>query len=475
MNNLHSLDIAVIGAYLALCLIIGFYKIGNIKTIRDYTLGAGKISTIVLLFTIFATHIGAGATVGTVENLHSMGLIFAIALMFSPLFWVITARICANNITVFKEAGCISVSDIMGHLYGKTGKWVTNIFSILLSIGILALQIGAIGYLFNYFLGVSNAVGVMIGFGTIIVYSLFGGVRSVALTDMFQGIIIVVAIPTACLIAFYDVGGYQGLMENLPDSHLNVDFTMDNMLLLASMIFYILTPEASGTFMQRFLMANDKAQLNRALRVITIASIPLTLIICLIGFIVKVKAPDVDPNVAFFYLINNYLPVGVTGLLVTGILAAIMSTADSWLNTTSVLCAHDIGKGLFPRITDRQELFIARISVLCIGAFAAMLALAGTSLMALEWLAGNFWLPVIFVPLAAGLLKFRTSHWSFIGSIIGGVAGVLIGRYTSGEFATISLLFGVMSSTLGLFGTHFLQALVKNNASILDEKKLCTE
>jgi Na+/proline symporter len=475
MNNLHWLDIAVIIAYLVLCLIIGLYKIGKIKTIKDYTLGVGKISTVVLLFTIFATHIGAGATVGVVENLHSMGLIFAIALMFSPLFWVITAKICANNISVFKKAGCLSVSDIMGLLYGKTGKWVTNIFSILLSIGILALQIGAIGYLFNYFLGVSHAVGVFIGFGTLLIYSLFGGVKSVAITDTFQGIVLLIAIPTACFIAFYDVGGYQGLMANLPDSHLSVDFTKDNILLLASMVFYILTPEASGTFMQRFLMANNQKQLNRALKVITIASIPFTLVICLIGFIVKVKAPDVNPNVAFFYLINNYLPIGITGLLVTGILAAIMSTADSWLNTTSVLCAHDIYKGLFPKITSKQELFIARVSVLCIGALATLIALTGTSLIALEWLAGNFWLPVIFVPLAAGLLKFRTNHISFIVAIVGGVIGAVIGKYVSGEFATISVLFGVLGSMVGLFGTHLLQKLLKKRLDLPRIEVMCLE
>ncbi len=459
MNNLHIFDIVVIGMYLALCLVIGLYKANKIKTIREYTLGTGHISTAVLSFTIFATYVGAEPTIGLVEKVHSMGLIFAAGIIATPLFWLITAKIYAKNIAIFKKAGCISASDIMGLLYGIPGKWVTNIFSIFFAIGIIGAQIGAIGYLFNYFLGTSHAVGVLLGFGVLVIYSLFGGIRAVALTDTFQGLILLVAIPVACAIAFHEIGGYDGLVKNLPATHLSIDLTYDNMLLLSSMVFYSILPVSAGTFIQRFLMANDSAQLNNALRIIAYTTLPFTMVICLIGFIIKVKAPEIDSNIAFFYLIGNYLPIGVTGLLISGILAAIMSTADSWLNTTSVLCAHDIAKALFPKLTDRQELLIARIAVLLISGSATSIALTGTSLMALSWLACNFWLPVIFVPLVAGFLNFQSNHKSFIASTILGATGALLGRHMTGEFATISLLLGVTASAIGLFGFHYCQTL----------------
>lgn len=468
MSNLHIIDITVIAIYLIMCLVIGLYKAAKIKTIKEYTLGTGRISTAVLLFTIFATYIGAGPTIGVVEKVHSMGLLFAITLVAQPLFWYITAKIFAKNIGIFKKAGCISVSDIMQFLYGKAGKWITNVFQVLLSIGIIAAQIGATGYLFNYFLGTSHALGIFIGFGVLVAYSLFGGIRAVALTDTFQGLIILVAIPIACAIAFHDAGGYEVLVAKLPATHTSIDFTQANVILLASLLFYTLMPVSSGTFVQRFLMANESKQLNHALKVITFMSLPVALVIGLIGFIVKVKAPDIDPNTAFFYLISNYLPAGITGLLITGILAAIMSTADSWLNTTSVLCAHDIAKGLFPNLTDKQELFIARVSVLVISALSVILALNETSLMELAWLAGNFWEPLIFIPLTVGFFKFQTNQKSFICASILGASGTLLGRYITGEFATVSLLIGTIGSAVGLFGMHYWQLFThqKINSSI---------
>jgi Na+/proline symporter len=461
MSNLHIIDIAVIAIYLILCLVIGLQKAGKIKTIREYSLGTGYVSTTVLFFTLFSTHIGAGSTVGAVGKLHTMGLIFAVALMTEPLFWFLTSKMFSKNIGLFKKAGCMTVSDIMGFLYGKPGKWVTNIFSILCSIGMIALQIGAIGYLFNYFLGISHAAGVFIGFGVLVVYSLFGGIRAVSITDTFQGVILLVAIPVACTIAFHDVGGYDRLMAELPSTHLAIDLTPSNILLLSSMIFYSLVPVSAGTFMQRFLMANDSKQLSRTLIILSFALLPFILVICLIGFVMKIKEPSVDPDTAFFYLISHYLPVGVTGLLISGILAAIMSTADSWLNTTSVLCAHDIAKGIFPKLTDKQELFIARISVLVISALSVTLALAATSLMELVWLADNFWTPVILIPLVAGFFKLRTNQKSFISSCTLGIGGALFGRYITGEFATTSLLFGTIGSAIGLLGMHNWQVYRK--------------
>jgi Na+/proline symporter/signal transduction histidine kinase len=459
MHNLHYLDIFIIFGYLVLCLFIGLYKAGKIRNIRDYALGSGKISSTVLIFTILATYLGAGSTIGTVEKLYSMGLIFALAILFKPLFWLITAKIFSGNIEAFKKAGCMSVSDIMGFLYGKTGKWATNLLAIFISVGVLAGQIAATGYLFNYFFGISHLQGVLIGFSVLATYSLFGGIRAVALTDTFQGLIIILGIPIACVIAFHEIGGYQGLVSHLPESHLSIDLSEHNGILFASILFYTLMPLSEGTFIQRFLMANDSKQLNRSLKAIAIISFPLTLVIALIGFIVKAKAPEIDPNTAFFYLIGNYLPIGITGLLITGVLAALMSTADSWLNTASVLCAHDVAKTLFPKLTDKQELLIARIAVGVISMISMCIAFAEKSLMGIIWMADNFWFPVVLIPLAAGFLKFKTNNRSFIVSAIFAISGVLIGRYVTGEFATISLLIGAISSAVGLFGAHYIQGV----------------
>ena len=351
---------------------------------------------------------------GIVEKVYSLGLFFAITSLFVPLFWLIMVQIFGKNIDQFK--GCLSVSDIMEKLYGRIGRWITNICAMFLSIGAVAVQVLATGYIFHYFLGISQLNGSLLGMVVLVFYSAFGGIRAVALTDVFQFFVFFIAIPTACIIALDDIGGFTGLIRKLPADHLTISLSNQNIWLFLSWVFYALLPLASGAYVQRFLIAKDSKQLMKSLKVIAVIHLPLVMSSCLIGFIIKATVPDIDPNTAFVYFIGKYLNVGIKGLMITGMLAVIMSTADSWLNTASILCAHDIWPRLFPNTTDKQEVNIARLATFAIGIFAIFIALMEKGIMELCWAIANFWETFILIPLAAGFLKFRTNSKSFITS-----------------------------------------------------------
>ncbi len=457
MTNIHVIDIFIVVAYLVACLTIGLYKSKKIISIKDYALGSSKFSTLVIVSTIFATAIADGSTIGTVEKTYSLGIFFAITRLFTPVFWLLVIWIYGKNINQF--SGCLSISDIMENLYGLSGRWLTNIASIFLSIGVIAVQILAIGYIFNYFFGISNLSGVILGIGILTTYSAFGGIRAVAITDVFQFFVFFIAIPTACIFAMQDLGGLSGLVKKLPSSHIEVKITRDNVLLFSSWIFYSIIPLMGGAFVQRFLMAKNSKQLEKSLLIVTAIHLPFIMIVCLIGFIVRANNPEVDPNTALISFIGNYLSTGIKGILIASMLAIIISTADSWLNTSSILCAHDICKKLFPTISNQIEFRIARIATFTIGTMSVLLALTEKGMMELCWTLSNFWEPFILVPLSAGFLKFRTNSKSFIASIISALIFTCFGAYSEGEFAAISLCLGIIGSAIGLFTMHYYQVI----------------
>lgn len=467
MSNLHIVDIIIIAAYLVGCLIIGFYKSKKIHNIEEYTLGGRRFGTLVIVATLFATFISASATVGIVEKVYQLGLFYAITCVLAPVFWLIMGFIYGKNIDQFR--GCLSVSDIMERLYGKIGRWVTNICAIALSIGMVAVQALAVGYIFNYFLGISKLEGIILGVGILTFYSAFGGIRAVALTDVFQFFIFFIAIPTACVFALNDLGGLETLIKKLPKETITININESNVLLFSSWIFYSLIPLAAGAYVQRFLMAKDSKQLTYALKIIASIHLPLIMIICLIGFIVKANVPDIDPNLAFNYFMEHYLYTGVKGLMIAGMLAAIMSTADSWLNTASILCAHDICKKLFPNISAKTELNIARITTFLIGVSVIFIAMIGNDIMGLLWAVGNLWDPFILIPFSVGFLQFKTNAKSFIASIICAFILVYVGMLIDGKFATISFISGIVGSAIGLFGMHYYQVWT---GDIVPEQKI---
>jgi|SRR5271156_2106549 len=202
MQSLHSVDIFIIITYLIGCLIIGFISSKKINNIRDYAIGRKYVNTALLIGTFIATDIGASSTVGVSERVFSLGLIFSIAIVFRPLFWLLAANVFSKNIQHFRDKGCISISDIMELLYGSSARWVANVMAVIISVFVLAVQVTAIRYLCKYFLDISPEKCSLIAFGVLVTYSFFGGIRAVILTDLVQAAIFILGIPLACFIAF---------------------------------------------------------------------------------------------------------------------------------------------------------------------------------------------------------------------------------------------------------------------------------
>ena len=126
-------------------------------------------------------------------------------------------------------------------------------------------------------------------------------------TNNTQFFVFFVAIPVACIFALDDIGGFEGLVEKLPPDHLTIDLTSQNIWLFLSLMIYNLTPLVGGAFIQRFLIAQNSKQLIKSLKIIASVHLPLTIVICLIGFIMKANAPDIDPSTAFMYFVERYL------------------------------------------------------------------------------------------------------------------------------------------------------------------------
>ncbi|NRA73298.1 MAG: sodium:solute symporter family protein, partial [Rickettsiales bacterium] len=446
------IDIVIVIAYMFFCLVIGLINYGKIKNIRDYTLGTKPFSTSVLLVTTFATVVGAGYVVGRVGKVYELGLIFVIPLLFKPLSWIISAKIIAPNLQMFHRHKFISLSDIMEHWYGKLGRWVTNIISVLISITVTATGTIAIGYLLHYFLGVSETIGMIIALVVVTTYSIFGGIASIAFTDVFQFITFFVALPIACFISYKDVGSFDNLQLSLSDKHMQIK--IDNIPLFIGLIFYEILPRISVPFIQRALIARNQKQFLQSFVGVAVLLIPFLMIVCFIGLITYSSNPNIEIGKVLYYFVDHYLPMGMKGLMVAGLLAVIMSTQDSYLNATSALISHDICKQIWPSLTDKQQLLIARISCAFIAVISLLLVFANKDIMGIIWSINNFIMPLTSIPLIVGLIGVRISKKSFIYVVLLSLATTIFTRFFTGAFDTRTLVVGMVTSAIVLYILH---------------------
>ncbi|MDJ1305198.1 MAG: hypothetical protein MRQ09_03030 [Candidatus Midichloria sp.] len=92
------------------------------------------------------------------------------------------------------------------------------------------------------------------------------------------------------------------------------------------------------------------------------------------------------------------------------------------------------------------------------------LAFFEKGIIELIWLVNNFWSPIIIIPLSAGFLKFRTNAKSFIASVIVAMIFTGVSGYIAGDLSTISLMWGTLGSTIGLFGYASLAKISRHRA-----------
>ncbi|MSO14137.1 sodium:solute symporter [Rickettsiales endosymbiont of Trichoplax sp. H2] len=455
MEKLHILDLSIVGIYLLLCLVIGLYKSTKIKTIREYTVGSGNFPLIALVATNFATYISARSTMGDVAEIFQSGLIYGIPVLLCFLSWLITSRLYISNIYQFKN--CISLSEIMYKLYGKLALHITNFCSIILSIGFITTQMLAIGYLFQEYFQIQYHIGVMIGFSILTFYSAFGGIRGVVLTDIFQFFIFFCILPIVCGFLYYEVGGYYKIKASLPKSHFDSFLIKDTIILFIGYIFYTIIPLHSAPYIQRLLMSNNQEKLKKTYNICAFLTLIFSILILLIGLMMRIKTPEIEPNLVFYHFINNYLPPILKSMMLVGILAIIMSTADSWLNNASAIIAHDIAKKINSKITNKQQIKIAIIFTFLISLLCVICAFLVDSILKAIFMVFNFWVPIILVPLTAGFLKFRTNSTSFLYSVIMAILLCLLGRYISSDFGVVSMTTGTIGSAIGLFCSHYFK------------------
>ncbi|AIF81448.1 putative periplasmic sensor histidine kinase [endosymbiont of Acanthamoeba sp. UWC8] len=456
MLILSYIDLSIVLFFLFTCLVIGLYKSAQIKTLKEFALGFKGVSVTVLVCAIFASSVGAGSTIGVVGKIYESGFLFVVRQLLAPIYWIILIRIIINNINLFK--GCITLSEIMFKLYGMPGRWVIVLASIIRSLGAIASQALALSFVFSYFLGIEMAYGILIGYGIITIYSVLGGIRAVIHTEIFKFIVFFLIIPISYILVFSKSGGFEVFFHKLPESHLKIDLSTNNLSLLFSFVLYALIPGFYPAFIQRCLIAKDTAQLKQALKMIALISLPFAAALCLIAYKMKADYPNMSSDVVLFSFIG-LLPSIMQGLMVSGLIAVIMSLAEAEINATSIILVNDFLLVLYPNLTNRVQLIAVRLSTVLLAISSLSVIRLSNDILNLVWLIANFWGPVVSVPMMAGFLGFKTNSKSFIISVTAAMLFTFLGRWIVGEFAIMSWSFGILGSLIGFFGTHYYQLI----------------
>ncbi|WP_342638100.1 ATP-binding protein [Orientia tsutsugamushi] len=425
-----NIDLILVGLFLIANLAIGLWYGKDVKSTRDYALGGRNFSTASLVSTLIATWIGGSTFSFRVSQIYSVGILALLAIIGQILGLFCYPYILIPRMQEF--FGKLSAAEVIGDLYGRHVRVIVAVCSIIVSATTIAMQIKVFSTMFNHFLGIDSVYATIISSMVVIIYSAFGGIKAVVFTDIFQSLAFGAFIPTLAILIWGILGSWESIANTLTtnpifDPKILLDYHNINTLQYYGVFFYCIMPCFNPALFHRVLIARNTAQAAKAFKIM----IPMYLLFCIfagfIGLTLLSSNQNIEASNLVPYIIDSYAYPGFKGLVVIGISAMIMSTADSFINSASVIFVNDLCKplGLFQN-NAKLESIAVRIFAIFIGVLGLYIAILQKNLIGILLFGASFYTPIVGIPLMFTILGFRTTTRVIVSGMIAGISTTFI-------------------------------------------------
>jgi SSS family solute:Na+ symporter len=361
-------DIAIVVFYMMLVLGVGFYYAQRRQeTSTDYFLAGRNVGWFAIGVSIFAANIssehfiglaGHGASRGwAIGNFEWMAIIFILA-----LGWFLAPLIL--------RSGVFTMPEFLGRRFdGRVRSVLSTISIIAYILTKITITLYAGGLLLEKVFGIDILVSAVILVVITGLYTIVGGMSSVIYTSVVQGIFLIAGAAALTITGFVEIGGWEGLQSKLPESYFvlfnpasDPELPWTGMLIGAPIlaIWYWWTDQF---IVQRIMTARDVQAARRGTILTGFLKILPVFLLVLPGLIAAVMFPGIRGDEAFAALfMGSLLPVGIRGLVLAGVLAALMSSLAAVFNTTATLFTMDFYKRYRPAASERELVLIGRLA-----------------------------------------------------------------------------------------------------------------
>lgn len=408
--NLNVTDGLIIALFMVLTIVLGCMNTGVIKNINVFALGRRAPSTFALACTIIATWASGSGFLITLNETYSDGWYYLIPSLCMCLSMFIIAIFITPKMHYF--FGSTTVASIMSDIYGKKVRKITALCGALGVAGSIAVQFKVCGNIGHAIFGLEKYYFI-IGMGMVIIwYSVIGGIKSVIKTDILQVLVFMVTLPFTAGMIIYAAKHNPAVVEMSSVDKFNllhVFTTYDDRIIDAILLgLYFAIPSLNPAAIQRISMGESISSAKKAWLYAGLALIVIELFSAVVPYYIYQINPSLKEGEILGYIINNFTVSGFRGLLLVGIIAMAMSTADSYLNISAVLIANDLWKA--DTLSNESKLYNARRCAVFIGFAAIVLACYNNSLLKIILWTNSFYMPIVTVPLLFGIYEYRTSE-----------------------------------------------------------------
>ncbi|SHJ64050.1 solute:Na+ symporter, SSS family [Anaerobranca californiensis DSM 14826] len=411
--------------YLTGMFLLGLYFSKRIKTLSDFLLAGRSLGFILCTSTLAATHLGGGFILGSGEQGYLTGLSGIWYGLSTGIGLIVLGSVFASKL---RSLSLTTISDYLETRYNSnTIKYLASILSLTAIIGILAAQVKA-----------AEGIMVLLGFNPLsgaifvtlifILYTAIAGMWGVTITDFIQIIIAGGGIILAAILAFFKIDGFSGLVQNLEKESFNITsigFSSITWILLPTVMYTLIGQD----FIQRLFSAKNeetakKSSIAAGILLILVAFFPV-----LAGMVSQILFPNLEnPRSAIPLLVIEIFPPILGGIILSAIMAAVMSTADSLLCAGTSHLINDLYlKFNEINLDDKKLVKYSSFSTIGLGLISLLIALLLPNIISPLIYAYTMYTAGVFVPVVGGLIWKNGNKYGALSAMIIGSVITLLG------------------------------------------------
>ncbi len=382
-----------LGAYMLLCIGVGLWAMRRTRSVDDFFMAGRDLGLVVTGVAMFSTTMSGFGFVGGPGLVYALGLSSIWILLTTTTARAASDFLVGKRLRLFGELfGAVSLPDVVAARYNSPSTTILTSVAILLGImGYLATQMLAMALVLQsllqrveMFSGIGLVACIAISCSVVLFYSVTGGIVASVYTDLLQGSIMVVAgvLVFITALSVFDGGAAAGMADLMADDPESIaPWGTLGMIGCLSWYFLFAVGAAGQPHIVTKAMMIQRIRDYRWVPIVGIVGFTLTALLwvgiglAMRGLVVQGVHPELSsPDAAAPVFLQTYAHPLLAGVVFAGLFAAIMSTADTFLNIGAAALVHDIPRAVRGRPLER-ELLWARTATVLLAIAAAAFAL----------------------------------------------------------------------------------------------------
>ena len=422
----HFVVLLCVGLYMGICVLVGIWSLRRTKSTHDFFMAGRDLGILVTAMAVFSSTMSGFGFVGGPGLVYRMGLSSVWMIGCSSIGFALVYYLMGKRIRLLAElTNSISLPDVVANRYGnESSRFLVAVAILLGVIAYLASQIKAMAMVLQGILSQSAFLGslslewcVAISCAVLVFYCVTGGIIASVYTDLFQGIVMIVASLLVFITAMTAVeGGFTEMTRTLSADDPETLSPWGTLGIFGCLSWYFLFVLGSSgqPHIVTKLMMNKRVSDVRYVMPITLLGLAFSGLLwvgiglCMRTLVIKGVHPELShADAAAPQFLQTYAHPLLSGIVFAGLFAAIMSTADGFLNIGTAAIIHDIPRAIKGRSLP-HELVWARLVTVFLAIAAALFSLySGVDLIALLGAFGWGTFAAALVPVVAIGLNWK--------------------------------------------------------------------